>query len=162
MERVLILGRGGAGESRAAVRLGEITGLPVIELDQYFWQPALTPTPLDEWTRVQAQLAARDRWIMDGDLGPSDAPGARLAVADTVLILDFSLLRCAWRAARRSRERADFWWWLLTWRRRNRPGLLRAVATFAKTADVKVDTADPKSASPVSFDDQLLAARSWT
>jgi hypothetical protein len=38
------------------------------------------------------------------------APAARLGEADTMVILDFSLARCAWRAARRSRERADFWW----------------------------------------------------
>ena len=75
---------------------------------------------------------------MDGDLGPYDAPAARLARADTVVILDFSLARCAWRAARRSRERADFWWWLLTWRYRSRGAVLHAVATFAPGADVHI------------------------
>jgi hypothetical protein len=52
------------------------------------------------------------------------------------LILDFSFPRCAWRAAWRSRERADFWWWVLTWRGRSRPALLAAARTFAPTAAV--------------------------
>lgn len=38
MKRVVILGRGGAGKSTLAARLGEITGLPVIELDKSFWR----------------------------------------------------------------------------------------------------------------------------
>ena len=138
MERVVVLGRGAAGKSTASARLGQITGLPVIELDQHFWRPGLAPLPPDEWTQLQHQLAARDRWIMDGDLGPYDAPAARLTRADTVLIFDFSLARCAWRAARRSRERADFWRWLLTWRYRHRNAVLDAVSTFAAGADVHI------------------------
>lgn len=132
------MGRGGAGKSTAAAQLGQITGLPVIELDQHFWHPGLAPMSPDDWTYVQHDLAASGRWIMDGDLGPYDAPAARLESADTVLILDFSLARCAWRAGRRSRERADFWWWLMTWRRRHRSALLHAVAAFAPSADVHI------------------------
>jgi hypothetical protein len=138
MERVVVLGRGAAGKSTAAIRLGQLSGLPVIELDKHFWQPGLTPMPLDEWTQLQNVLTARDRWIMDGDLGAHDAPAARLARADTVLIFDFSLVRCAWRAWRRSRERHDFWWWLLTWRYHSRGAVLHAVANFASCADVHI------------------------
>ena len=138
MERVVVLGRGAAGKSTASARLGQITALPVIELDEHFWRPGLAPLPPDEWTQLQHVLAARDRWIMDGDLGPYDAPAARLARADTVLIFDFSLARCAWRAARRSREHADFWRWLLTWRHRSLDAMFDAVATFAAGADVHI------------------------
>lgn len=35
----MILGRGGAGKSALARKLGEVTGLPVVELDALFWQP---------------------------------------------------------------------------------------------------------------------------
>lgn len=87
---------------------------------------------------MQERLAAGDRWIMDGDLGPYDAPAARLRRADTVVVLDLSLGRCAWRAVRRSRERADFWWWLLTWRWRCRGRVLGAVAAHAPQADLRI------------------------
>jgi adenylate kinase family enzyme len=51
MKRVVILGRGASGKSTLARRLGNITGLPVIELDKIFWQAGLietsdTTTPL--------------------------------------------------------------------------------------------------------------------
>jgi len=86
----------------------------------------------------KSTLAVRLTWIMDGDLGPYDVIDVRLHAADTVVFLDFSLLRCAWRAIRRSRERADFWWWLLSYRRRSRPLLVRAIAVHAGDADVHV------------------------
>ena len=137
VQRVVILGRGAAGKSVLAARLGQITGLPVIELDRYFWKPGLNATPPAEWAHTQSELARRETWIMDGDLGRYDTGlGARLAAADTVIVLDFSLVRCAWRAVRRSRERGDFWRWLLGYRRRSLPLIRRAIADYAAAADV--------------------------
>ena len=134
VKRVIVVGPGAAGKSTLAVRLGQLTGLPVIELDKLFWQPGLAATPREEWAAVQRRLAARESWIMDGDLGPYDVLDVRLRAADTVVFLDFSPFRCAWRAIRRSRERADFWKWLLTYRRRSRPLLLEAIAAHAGDA----------------------------
>ncbi len=132
------MGPGAAGKSVLAVRLGEILGLPVIELDKLFWRPGLTAMPRDQWAAIQRELAADESWIMDGDLGPYDVVDVRLRAADTVVFLDFSPARCAWRAVRRSRERADFWRWLLTYRRRSRPLLLQAIAVHAADAGVHV------------------------
>jgi hypothetical protein len=83
---------------------------------------------------MQEKLVAGDRWIMDGDLGPYDAVEVRLRAADTILFLDFSLIRCAWRAIRRSREGADFWRWLLSYRYQSRPILRAAIANHAPNA----------------------------
>jgi hypothetical protein len=118
--------------------LGDITGLPVIEVDKIFWRAGLIPTPLDQWVVMQEKLAAGDRWIMEGDLGPYDAVEVRLRAADTIIFLDFSLVRCAWRAIRRSHERADFWRWLLAYRYRSRPILRAAIADHAPKAAVCV------------------------
>ena len=138
MQRVVILGRGASGKSTLARGLGAITNLPVIELDKLFWQPGLLPTSRDPWSAVQERLAGQEQWIMDGDLGPYDAVEARLERADTVIILDFSLLCCAWHAIRRARERADFWRWVLAYRRKYLPMLLQAIAQHASTADVLI------------------------
>jgi adenylate kinase family enzyme len=112
VRRVVVVGPGAAGKSTLAVRLGEIAGLPVIELDKLVWRPGLAVTPRDQWAAIQRELARQQSWIMDGDLGPYDVVDVRLQAADTVVFLDFSPMRCAWRAIRRSRERADFWRWL--------------------------------------------------
>ena len=138
MKRVVILGRGASGKSTLAVSLGEITGLPVIELDKVFWQTGLVARRRDQWVAIQERLVAEERWIMDGDLGPHDAVEIRLRAADTILFLDFSLLRCVWRAIRRSRERGDFWQWLLTYHWQMRPILMEAIAKHAANADLHV------------------------
>jgi adenylate kinase family enzyme len=138
MKRVVIIGRGASGKSTLARRLGEITGLPVIEVDKLFWQAGLIATPREQWVVMQEKLVAGDRWIMDGDLGPYDAVEVRLRAADTVIFLDFSLVRCAWRAIRRSRERGDFWRWLLAYRYQSRPILRAAIANHAPHAVLHV------------------------
>ena len=134
MKRVVILGRGASGKSTLARRLGAITRLPVIEVDKIFWRPGLIATPRDQWVAMQEKLVAGDRWIMDGDLGPYDAVEVRLRAADTILFLDFSLIRCAWQAIRRSREGTDFWRWLLSYRYQSRPILRAAIADHAPNA----------------------------
>ena len=136
MKRVVILGRGGSGKSTLAVKLGEIAGLPVIELDKLFWQPGLEAMPHAEWVKTQQRLVEQENWIIDGDLGHHDAVEVRLPAADTIILLDFALLRCAWRALRRGRERSDFWQWLITYRRRSVPVLMQAIRKFAPHAEL--------------------------
>jgi adenylate kinase family enzyme len=138
VRRVVVLGRGGAGKSTFAARLGASLGLPVIELDKHFWPPDLTPLPADRWAATQRRLVGADRWILDGDLGPYDVLPVRLQAADTVIVLDFPLWRCAWRALRRSRENLAFWRWLVSYRRRALPVVMAAIAEHAGHAELRV------------------------
>jgi adenylate kinase family enzyme len=133
---VAVLGRGGAGKSTFARQLSERTGLPAVELDRHFWSAALDPLPAAEWAERQRALAGARRWILDGDLGPHDVLDVRLGRADTVVVLDFTLLRCAWQALRRGREPADFWRWVWHYRRRTRPLVRAALRTHAAGATV--------------------------
>jgi adenylate kinase family enzyme len=134
VKRLVVLGRGGAGKSTVARDLGLITGLPVIELDAIYWDERLTPLPIAEWEERQRPVVEGDVWIMDGDLGPYDSLEPRLSRADTVLVLDFSFARCAWRSARRSRENWAFWRWLLLWRVQSRPIVREAISRWAPDA----------------------------
>jgi GNAT superfamily N-acetyltransferase/adenylate kinase family enzyme len=146
MERVLVLGRGGAGKSTFARELGLNTGLPVVELDKRFWQDGLVPLSRELWATLQRELVEPAAWILDGDLGPYDVLDPRLAAADTVIVLDYSLVRCAWQSVRRSRERLDYWVWVLRYRRRSLPALLADIARYAASADVYMFQ-NPRSAA---------------
>ncbi|MBV9795324.1 MAG: adenylate kinase [Actinobacteria bacterium] len=139
MRRVVILGRGGAGKSTLARELSRRTGLPVIELDALFWRPGPTPTPPGPWTVRQRALLAPPAWIIDGDLGPYDRDlELRLRAADTVIVLDFGLLRCAARTLRRGREQAEYWRWLWAYRRRSLPVISGAIDAAAGQPAVHV------------------------
>jgi len=95
MQRVAVVGSGGAGKSRFASELGRLTGLAVTHLDRHYWQAGWVETPTDEWRVVQAGLAAGERWIMDGNYGSTF--DVRFSRADTVIVLALSRWRCLWR-----------------------------------------------------------------
>lgn len=102
--RIAILGRGGSGKSTLARQLG----LPHIELDKLLWGADLTPQPLD-WESI----VSGEEWVIDGDLGAYDNLAPRVARADAVVVLDFPLWLCAWRALRRGHENWEFWRWVI-------------------------------------------------
>jgi hypothetical protein len=139
VRKVVILGRGGAGKSALSRQLSDVTGIPAVELDALFWQPGLAPMDPSRWAACQHDLVQRSCWILDGDLGPYDtALAARLRAADTVVVLDFAFLRCAWRTLRRGREQAGYWRWVRAYRRRSLPGVMRAISSEAPHAKLYV------------------------
>jgi adenylate kinase family enzyme len=140
MQRVVVIGSGGAGKSTLAVELGARTGLPVIHLDREFWRPGWQPTPDDVWEARVGELVQGDRWIMDGNYGGTMP--IRFERADTVVFLDLPRVHCLlsviWRSFRHRRtprpdmsegnpEKLDpaFLQWIWNYRRKNRPGVLR-------------------------------------
>ena len=93
MERVIIIGCGGAGKSTLARKLGEKTGLPVVHLDQIWWAPG-------NWQHMeQAEFDQRlleemekPRWILDGNYNRTIVP--RLEKCDAVIYLDYTRMVC--------------------------------------------------------------------
>jgi hypothetical protein len=105
----------------------------MVELDKAFWETDLRPKPLREWIDAQMLLVAKDSWILDGDLGPYDAPGVRIKAADTILVLDLPRWLCLFRSARRSKERMDYWAWIWSWTRKHKPKLMAEIGSHAQT-----------------------------
>lgn len=99
MQRVLIIGSGGAGKSTLAKVLAQRTGLPLIHLDRHYWRPGWVETPREEWHAHLRSLLAGERWIMDGNY--SGSLELRLPYADTVVFLTFPRWLCIWRAIKR-------------------------------------------------------------
>jgi adenylate kinase family enzyme len=98
MRRICIVGIPGAGKSTLARQVGQVTGLPVVHLDQHYFEPNWKPRTADEWSRIEAQLLAGDAWIIDGAFATESA----LPLADTIVWLDLSRPRSMWRALRRN------------------------------------------------------------
>lgn len=100
MRRVMIIGGAGAGKSTLAIRLGEITGLPVVHIDPMYWKPGWVQRDTAE-THSMIRAAVREpAWIFDGN--SSATFGDRLARADTLIFLDFSTGRRLWRVLGRT------------------------------------------------------------
>lgn len=100
MERVAIVGSGGAGKSTWARALADRTGLPLTHLDRHFWRPGWEEMPRDEWRAFQQELVAEPRWILDGNYGGT--MDIRLPAADTVFIFGIHHARCTASVIRRT------------------------------------------------------------
>lgn len=93
MERVMIIGCGGAGKSTLARQLGEKTGLPVVHLDQIWWAPGnWQHISQEEFDRQLAWELEKPCWILDGNFNRTLE--ARLDRCDTVIYLDRSRFTC--------------------------------------------------------------------
>jgi adenylate kinase family enzyme len=101
VQRVAIIGPGGAGKSWLARELGRRADLPVIHLDVLFWQPGWVEPDRDEWEVLNRELVRGARWILDGNYGGTME--IRLAAADTIVFLDPPPLLAVWRVIRRRR-----------------------------------------------------------
>ncbi len=92
MKKIIILGCSGSGKSTLAFQLQEITGLPLIHLDNVWWKPDRTHISRDEFDRKLAAILAGESWIIDGDYSRTYEP--RFQACDTVIFLDFSEEDC--------------------------------------------------------------------
>lgn len=99
MQRILILGSGGAGKSTLARKIAQRTQLPIIHLDQYYWKPHWVESNKEEWTETVKELIQQKQWVMDGNYGGTLE--LRIPRADTIIFLDTSRWTCLYRIFKR-------------------------------------------------------------
>jgi adenylate kinase family enzyme len=112
VERVAIIGPGGAGKTELAHAVARRTGLPVVHLDLLFWRPGWAPAPRGQPLRDLATAVAEERWVLDGNF-LFEGEDERFDRVDTVLLLDLPRRTCLRRVLTR----------LVRDRRRSRPDL---------------------------------------
>ena len=92
MQRIILIGCGGAGKSTLARKMGEVLDIPVVHLDKLFWKPNWVETSREEFDALLAQELAKDKWIMDGNFNRTMPE--RIKRCDTIIYLDFSRVAC--------------------------------------------------------------------
>lgn len=92
MERILIIGCGGAGKSTLARQLGEKLNIPVVHLDKLFWHPGWVESAKEEIDQKILLEMEKPKWIMDGNYNRTMPQ--RLQYCDTVIYMDFSRFAC--------------------------------------------------------------------
>jgi adenylate kinase family enzyme len=146
MQRVLVLGPGGAGKSVLSRELAGITGLPLVHLDREFFEPGWVKPEPDVWRDKIARMLGGDRWIADGT--HADTLDFRLGFSDGVILLDYSRMiavrgvfkRLLTRNGRRRADLApgcrnrldrDYWNWVWKYHRETRPQVAAALKRHA-------------------------------
>jgi adenylate kinase family enzyme len=137
--RILVLGCSGAGKSTLSRRLGAALGLPVIHLDQLYWNTGWVECSDEEMRAKVAAVVATDAWVIDGNY--SRFLPERIPRADTIVFLDIPRIICLASVLKRvaqtyGRTRADmapgcpekfdleFFSWIWGYPKRSRPGIL--------------------------------------
>ncbi len=99
MERIMIIGCGGAGKSTLARAMGEKLNIPVVHLDKLWWRPGWEHVSQEEFDALLGEAVQKEKWILDGNYNRTMP--LRLPYCDTIIYLDFSRLACLLGVAKR-------------------------------------------------------------
>ncbi|HEY0603122.1 MAG TPA: hypothetical protein VGD58_09435 [Herpetosiphonaceae bacterium] len=102
--RILVLGSPGSGKSVFATQLARLTRLPVVALDDLYWEANWQrPEPAVFAGRFFGELS-RSAWIMEGNYHHTYLD-ERLRQADLIIFLDVSTITALWGVVMRSLKR---------------------------------------------------------
>lgn len=140
-KKIIVLGCSGSGKSTFSRKLQDLTGLPLIHLDNVWWRADRTHIFRDEFDIALDRILAGDEWIVDGDY--SRTYEVRIRACDAVIFLDFSEEQCMdGIIGRVGKERSDIPWvehrldpelvaLVKKYRTENRPGLYDLLNKYA-------------------------------
>jgi adenylate kinase family enzyme len=86
IHRILVVGSCGAGKTSLSLQLADVTGLPVIHLDQYYWLPNWQKPKDEVWEEKIKVLCQQPKWIMDGNF--SNTLAKRASYANLIIFVD--------------------------------------------------------------------------
>ena len=109
MKRILVIGCPGAGKTYFAKKLKEITGLPVIHMDNLYWNKDKTSISTEELENKLLPYLKEEKWIIDGNY--HDTLKLRLEYATDVFFMKMSREECIEGILERiDQERDDIPW----------------------------------------------------
>ncbi len=153
MKRILIIGSPGSGKTTLACALSDALSLPCVHLDRLFWKKGWQMRPKEEFYAMMEAELKKEAWIIDGNYGGSIS--LRASFADTVIFLDYKRTLCLWRVLKRTvqnfgktrfdmgencpeRFQLSFFWYVWTYRKRERQKVLDALAKYPSLSVIHI------------------------
>ncbi|KAF0125938.1 MAG: hypothetical protein FD189_2365 [Elusimicrobia bacterium] len=102
--KIVILGNSGSGKTRLAAEIAKIRDIPVVHLDELFWEPGGfdRARPRDAVLRLVEESRKKSDWIVEGVFG--DLAELYMEQADLLLWLDIGWDVCKERLLARGLE----------------------------------------------------------
>lgn len=101
MKRILIVGTSGCGKTTLAVNLSHILNIPNYDLDDYYWLKGWQIKDRESFEAELLEITNKDQWIISGN----SSNHILWTRADTIIWLDYSLIRCLYQGLKRSFKR---------------------------------------------------------
>ena len=92
MKRILVIGCPGAGKTYFSKRLSQILSLPLIHMDNLYWNKDKTSVTTEELEKRLLPYLEKEEWIIDGNY--HHTLEMRLPYATDVFILDLPRTEC--------------------------------------------------------------------
>ena len=92
MKRILVIGCPGAGKTYFSKRLSKILSLPLIHMDNLYWNKDKTSIDTEALKEKLKPYLEQDQWIIDGNYHKTLE--MRLPYATDVFVLDLSRKEC--------------------------------------------------------------------
>src|SRR5205085_8316761 len=100
MNKICIIGSGGAGKSTLSLRMSATLNIPVFHLDTLFWKPGWRETSKPEFVKkVKKVIDSNDNWIIEGNYRSTFS--IRFEAADTIIFLDYKRHICVRQSFKR-------------------------------------------------------------
>lgn len=146
MKKIIVIGSPGAGKSTFARKLQAVTRLPLYYLDLLWHRKDQTNVSATAFDGALEKILATDEWIIDGNY--LRTMERRLAVCDTIFLLDYPLDVCLDGAqARIGKKRVDLPWvetefdeefrqWILSFPTEQLPQIYQLLAKYGENKKV--------------------------
>ena len=109
MQKVIVIGCPGSGKSTFSKALHQKTTLPLVHLDNLFWNANKTTVEKSVFLEKLSHVLAQEQWIIDGNY--ASTMERRLQACDTVFFLDYPMEICLHGIAeRKGKPRSDMPW----------------------------------------------------
>jgi adenylate kinase family enzyme len=151
LQKICIIGSGGAGKTTLSLKLGSILNLPVHHLDRLFWKPGWVESKKSEFEKATRNLVKNENWIIEGNFNSTFH--IRFEAADTIIFLDYKRNVCISHALKRyflykGKTRPDlaegcpetldyqYYKWIWNFPKYYRPGVLKVLDLVKDTRNV--------------------------
>ncbi|MBQ7890056.1 MAG: adenylate kinase [Erysipelotrichaceae bacterium] len=109
MKRIIVIGCPGSGKSVFSIKLSNILQIPVIHLDNLYWNSDKTTVDNELFRSRLTDSIQKDSWIIDGNY--ISTMELRLQHSDTVFFLDYPVELCLEGVkSRKGKVRPDIPW----------------------------------------------------
>lgn len=145
MDKIIVIGCGGAGKSTFSRKLSNKLDIPVYHLDKLFWNKGWIETLQKEFNKKIKEVISKDKWIIDGNY--IKTIDIRAKDADTIIFINMPTYICLYRIFKRrfmyrGKSRPDmadgcpegidieFFKWVLSYNKKIRPEILKKLSLY--------------------------------